>query len=141
MNLTNRNPELVPAQPPSVVAGTAAAFIPYPGAIDFGKTPHVGTDEAPSYGYLTWSDQQRDSTPFGNPFSLNRVAPPQAAPPCHDDDALTFLDADEQMALQLTARHDSARVQCPHRYEIVSTYVMDELDERENKIWWSVHET
>lgn len=111
----------------------------YPGAIDFGKTdqPVVG-DEAPALGHVDWDAAARDGVPVGNPYDLDRIASPQAAAPCVDDDAIAFYDGDELMAYQARSRNDPERVWAGihRRKALVDRYVGEELSERENTQWW-----
>lgn len=115
----------------------------YPGAIDFGKTdqPVVG-DEAPALGHVDWDAAGRDGIPAGNPYDLDRIASPQAAAPCVDDDAIAIYDGDELMAYQVRSRNDPERVWAGiyRRKALIDRYVGEELDERENTQWWGAGE-
>lgn len=122
------------------------AVAAYPGAVDFGETdvPVVG-DEAPALGHVDWDAAARDGAaaePRGNPYDLDRIANPQAAAPCVDDDAIAIYDGDELMAYQARSRNDPERVWAGvyRRKALVDRYVREELDERENTQWWGGHE-
>jgi hypothetical protein len=129
-----------PAFPKTPETTTVAA---YPGAIDFGETgvPVVG-DEAPALGHVDWDAAARDGVPVGDPHDLDRIANPQAAAPCVDDDAIAIYDGDELMAYQARSRNDPERVWAGiyRRKALVDRYVREELDERENAQWWGAHE-
>lgn len=115
--------------------GAARADEDYFGAIDL-------SDEAFALGLADWKAAARDDAPEGNPFSAGRVAPPQAAPPCVDDDAVNVLDADELNTVHARARNDETLVWAGvrERKTVVDGAVREELDERENTYWWGVHE-
>jgi len=129
----------------------AAVFLPptgpaaekYPGAIDFDESPLSQiTDSAAAVGHSDWDEADRDSVPLGNPYDLGRIASPQAAGPCVDDDAVAVLDGDELMAYHGTARNDPERVwaAATRRKAFVGRYIREELDETENTRWWGDHE-
>lgn len=112
----------------------------YPGAIDFGETNEG--DEALALGHVDWSEAARDGVPVGNPFSTSRVASPQAAEPCIDDDAIAMFDGDELVTYQARSRNKPERVWAGiyRRKALMDRYVREELDERENTVWWGAHE-
>jgi hypothetical protein len=129
---------------PNVPRTTPGSAPPeYPGAIDFGGTdyPVVG-DEAPALGHADWAEASRVSVPAGNPYDLDRISSPQAAPPCIDDDALALYDGDELTAYQVRSRNEPERVWAGiyRRKALVDRYVGEELDERENSRWWGAGE-
>jgi len=130
--------EGAPAFP--VVPETEPPAEGYPGAIDFGETT-VG-DEALALGHVDWGEKARDNVPVGNPFSTNRVASPQAAPPCVDDDAIALYDGDELNTYQVRSRNNPERVWAGiyRRKALLDRYVREELDERENTRWWGAQE-
>jgi hypothetical protein len=111
----------------------------YPGAIDFGQTGQaVVGDEAPALGHVDWDAAARDEVPEGNPFDPGRIASPQAAAPCVDDDALLMYDGDELNVLQVRSRNNPERVWAGiyRRKALVARYVEEELDQAENQRWW-----
>ena len=117
----------------------------YPGAIDFGaEAPpfRLAADEAPALGHLDWAAADRDHVPVGNPYDLDRVASPQAAGPCVDDDATAFFDGDELNTYQARSRNNPERVWAGvfRRKALVGRFVREELDERENTRWWGAGE-
>lgn len=119
----------VPAEPP--------AAAPYPGAIDVSDLAH---DRAPGFGH---ADAMRDrDVPRGNPFLEGRIAVPQGAPPCVDDEATAHFDGDELVTYHARARNDPERVWAGarRRKAHVQRYVGEELDEAENTVWWGRHE-
>lgn len=132
------------AGPPAFlgVPETADDTAAYPGAIDFGTRGEVDGDEAPALGHTDLYEAARDNTPEGNPFSAERVAAPQAAGPCVDDDAIAIYDGDELLAIQARSRNDPERVWAGNyrRKAHVGRYITEELDEEENKRWWGAHE-
>lgn len=134
-------PPAFPNIPDTSAVGTVGPE--YPGAIDFGETgrPVVG-DEAPALGFVDWDASARDNVPQGNPFDTDRIANPQAAPPCVDDDALALFDGDELNAYQVRSRNNPERVWAGiyRRSALMDRYVREELDERENTRWWGNHE-
>lgn len=130
------------AGPPSFpnIPDTSDVDSTYPGAIDFGKTSEG--DEAPALGFVDWDAAARDNVPRGNPFDTDRIANPQAASPCVDDEALALFDGDELNAYQVRSRNDPERVWAGiyRRSAMIDRYVREELDERENTRWWGNHE-
>jgi hypothetical protein len=141
---TTAPPGAGPPAFPNIPETTTVAA--YPGAIDFGETdvPVVG-DEAPALGHVDWDAAARDGAaapPQGNPYDLDRIANPQAAAPCVDDDAIAIYDGDELMAYQARSRNDPERVWAGiyRRKALVDRYVREELDERENTQWWGAGE-
>lgn len=135
------------AGPPDVVSMPEThAEVSYPGSIDFGNLGDedggIASDEAPALGHTDWTTADRDGAPEGNPFSTNRVSAPQSASPCVDDDALAFYDGDELNTYHVRARNDPERVWAGiyRRKALVSNYISEELDERENSQWWGNHE-
>lgn len=133
------------AGPPAFprVPASAAVAGDYPGAIDFGKTgAAVAGDRALALGHVDWDAAAKDSVAEGNPLDLDRVANPQAAAPCVDDDAIAIYDGDELLAYQARSRNDPERVWAGiyRRKGLVDRYVREELDETEDTQWWGRHE-
>lgn len=122
-------------------AGEGAAE-EYRGAIDFGGEGAETGDQAPALGHSDWDAAARADVPEGNPFDPGRVARPQAAAPCEDDDAFAIHDADELVTYQNRSRNVPERVWAGiyRRKALVERYVREELDERENSQWWGAHE-
>lgn len=109
----------------------------YPGAIDFTEY-----ETAPALGHTDWEAAARADVPVGNPFDDGRIAAPQAAPPCDDDDAIAYFDADELNTYQVRSRNVPERVWAGiyRRKALVERYVGEELDEQEDTQWWGRHE-
>lgn len=124
-------------------AAPQAAGAAYPGAIDFGGEGPTASDQALAVGHADWGEEGLARRPEGNPHPWGRVSTPQAAPPCVDDDAVAVLDGDELMAYHGRARNDPERVWAGARRRkgLVARYVQEELDEKENSVWWGAHET
>jgi hypothetical protein len=137
---TTAPPGAGPPSFPNIPKTSEAGMDRYPGAIEFGKT-NVG-DEAPALGHVDWEASDRDGVPVGNPFDPNRVASPQAASPCVDDDAIQIYDGDELNTYQVRSRNQPERVWAGiyRRKAMMDKYLREELDESENTRWWGAHE-
>ncbi len=109
----------------------------YPGSIDFD-----GYETAPALGYTDRQATTAANTPVGNPYMDSRIADPQAAPACIDDDALQYFDADELNTLQVRSRNVPERVWAGiyRRKALVSRFINEELDTAEASRWWGVNE-
>ena len=107
----------------------------YPGSIDFDYL-----ETAPALGYTDRRASTAANTPVGNPFQDDRIADPQAAPACIDDDALAYFDADELVTYQVRSRNVPERVWAGiyRRKALVSRYLNEELEEAEQSRWWGV---
>jgi hypothetical protein len=107
----------------------------YPGSIEFDDL-----ETAPALGYTDRQASTAANAPVGNPFQDDRIADPQAAPACIDDDALAYYDADEQNAYQVRSRNVPERVWAGvyRRKALISRYLNEELDEAEGSRWWGV---
>jgi len=133
------------AGPPAItVTPPTSNVAPYPGAIDFGGQHQGpdGSDQALALGHVDWNAEDRDTVPVGNPYDTDRIANPQAAGPCVDDDAIAIYDGDELLAYQARSRNDPERVWAgiTRRKALVERYVKEELDEKEASQWWGNHE-
>lgn len=79
----------------------------------------------------------------GNPFDVSRIASPQAAGACFDDEANDAeADVDEQNVNQVRSRNDETRVIAGimNRTKWLTPYLKEELDEYENLNWWGRNE-
>lgn len=121
--------------PPSFPAVPATDLpLKYPGAIEFDEL-----ETSPALGWTDRTDVSNDTMPRGNPFQTSRVAAPEAAPPCVDDDALAgLMDLDELNTYQVRSRNVPERVWAGalRRKAHVGRYVSEELDEAEDAMWW-----
>ena len=79
----------------------------------------------------------------GNPFNLGRMAAPQAADSCVDDEAHgDEIDGDERINYQSRSRNDSTRVTAGtmNRRRDLDKYLREEVDEEDDREWWGRHE-
>ena len=109
----------------------------YPGAIDFDYL-----ETAPALGHSDRLAATAATTPYGNPYQDTRLADPQAAPPCVDDDALQYFDCDELNTYQVRSRNVPERVWAGvfRRKALVGRYLAEELEEAEQIRWWGLPE-
>ena len=104
----------------------------YPGAIQ------AASRDVDTPGAWFRGDRDRDESENyvieGNPFDVSRLAAPQAAGACTDDEANDMeMDIDEQNANQVRSRNDETRVVAGtmNRRRWLDPYLREELDEEE----------
>lgn len=115
----------------------------YRGAIDAaGDIDHDSADTAP-WGHPDRTAYGSDYMAVGNPYDLDRIGSPGAAPPGIDDEAIGgLLDADELNTYHARSRNDNTRVWAGaiRRKEFMDRYLREELEEEEDSQWWGRHE-
>lgn len=116
--------------------------VKYPGAIE-ADSRDVDTPGAWFQGHRDRNISQNKIIE-GNPFDLSRIASPQAAGSCADDEAHEIADLDEANVNQVRSRNDATRVEAGifNRRRWLDPYLREELDQEELEWgpWWGKHE-
>lgn len=115
----------------------------YPGAIE-ADSRDIDTPGAWFQGHRDRNASQNHIIE-GNPFDVSRIASPQAAGSCEDDEANDYeADLDESNVNQVRSRNDATRVEAGifNRRKWLDPFLREELEQEEMEWgpWWGRNE-